>query len=125
MFYGLYYAYITFGTNLLTQSPVPVPVFPLFQCFEEKEYQMESKWNETNWRSYFWKESYRKNLECTSGKKRESHEAGGRALPPGAPYTLMGPSWLPSRTSFTYIFAYPLKTSGNRIDLEFPRRKPL
>ena len=39
--------YIIFGTNLLTQSPVPVPVFPLFQCFEEKEYQTEFKRNET------------------------------------------------------------------------------
>ena len=39
--------YIIFGTNLLTQSPVPVFVFPLFQCFAEKEYQTESKWNET------------------------------------------------------------------------------
>ena len=39
--------YIIFGTNLLTQSPVQVPVFPLFQCFEEKEYQTESKRNET------------------------------------------------------------------------------
>ena len=39
--------YIIFGTNLLTQSLVPVPVFPLFQCFKEKEYQTESKWNET------------------------------------------------------------------------------
>ena len=39
--------YFIFGTNLLTQSPVPVPVFPLFKCFEEKEYQTESKRNET------------------------------------------------------------------------------
>ena len=38
---------IIFGANLLTQSPVPVPVFPLLQCFEEKEYQTESKRNET------------------------------------------------------------------------------
>ena len=48
MFMGfIMHFYITFGTNLLTQSPVPVPVFPLFQCFEEKEYQTESKRNET------------------------------------------------------------------------------
>ena len=48
MFMGfILHFYIIFGTNLLTQSPVPVPVFPLFQCFEEKEYQMESKQNET------------------------------------------------------------------------------
>ena len=41
--------YIIFGTNLLTQSPVPVPVpvFSLFQCFTKKGYQMESKRNET------------------------------------------------------------------------------
>ena len=39
--------YIIFGSNLLTQSPVPVSVFSLFQCFVEKEYQTESKQNET------------------------------------------------------------------------------
>ena len=48
MFMGfIMHFYIIFGTNLLTQSPVPVSVFPLFQCFEEKEYQTESKRNET------------------------------------------------------------------------------
>ena len=48
MFMGLIkHFYIIFGTNLLTQSPVPVSVFPLFQCFIEKEYQTESKRNET------------------------------------------------------------------------------
>ena len=87
--------YIIFGTNLLTQSPVPVPVFPLFQCFEEKEYQTESKRNETFWRSYFWKESNPGDLESTSGKKRGRHEAGGAPTPLGAPSTLVGPSWLP------------------------------
>ena len=40
--------YIIFGTNLLTQGPVQIAVFfCLFQCFEEKEYQTESKRNET------------------------------------------------------------------------------
>ena len=48
MFMGfLKHFYIIFGTNLLTLSPVPVSVFPLFQCFKEKEYQTESKRNET------------------------------------------------------------------------------
>ena len=48
MFMGfIIHFYIIFETNLLTQSPVPVSVFPLFQCFAEKEYQMESKRNET------------------------------------------------------------------------------
>ena len=39
--------YIIFGTNLLTGGPVQIAVFCLFQCFAEKEYQMESKRNET------------------------------------------------------------------------------
>ena len=39
--------YIIFGTNLLTGGPAHIAVFCLFQYFEEKEYQMESKRNET------------------------------------------------------------------------------
>ena len=39
--------YIIFGTNLLTGGPAQIAIFCLFQCFEEKEYQTESKWNET------------------------------------------------------------------------------
>ena len=40
--------YIIFGTNLLAEGPVQIAVFfCLFQCFAEKEYQMESKRNET------------------------------------------------------------------------------
>ena len=38
--------YIIFGTNLLTEGLVQI-VFCLFQCFAEKEYQTESKRNET------------------------------------------------------------------------------
>ena len=40
--------YIIFGTNLLTGGPSRIAVFfCLFQYFEEKEYQTESKRNET------------------------------------------------------------------------------
>ena len=39
--------YITFGTNLLTGGPTQIAVFCLLQCFAEKEYQTESKQNET------------------------------------------------------------------------------
>ena len=37
--------YIIFGTNLLTEGPVQIVVFCLFQCFEETEYQTGSKRN--------------------------------------------------------------------------------
>ena len=40
--------YIIFGTNLLTRVPTQIAAFfCLFQCFIEKEYQTESKRNET------------------------------------------------------------------------------
>ena len=42
------YIYIIFGTNLLTRGPPHIAVFfCLFQYFEEKEYQTESKRKET------------------------------------------------------------------------------
>ena len=48
MFNGLYYALLYyFGTNILTKGLVQIVVFCLFQCFAEKEYQTESKLNET------------------------------------------------------------------------------
>ena len=39
--------YIIFGTNLLTGGPGQIVVFCLFHSFAEKEYQTESKRNET------------------------------------------------------------------------------
>ena len=45
--------YIIFGTNLLTKGPVQIAVFLPFQCFAEKEYQTESKRNETFGRVIF------------------------------------------------------------------------
>ena len=48
MFMGFsLHIYIIFGTNLLTGGPAQIVVSCLFQCFEEKEYQTESKRNET------------------------------------------------------------------------------
>ena len=49
MFMGfILHTYIIFGTNLLTGGPTCIAVFfCLFQYFEEKESQTESKRNET------------------------------------------------------------------------------
>ena len=90
MFMGfIIHFYITFGTNLLTGGPAQIVVFLPISVFRRKGISNGSKRNETFWRSYFWKESNLIDLECTSGKKQGSHEAGG------APSTLVGPSWLP------------------------------
>ena len=67
--------YIIFGTNLLTEGPVPVSVFFLFQCFAEKEYQTE--WNLRD--DLSWNKHNPEDLELKSGTPRGGHEAGGRA----------------------------------------------
>ena len=49
MFMGfIIHFYIIFGTNLLTQSQVPVSIFTLFLSIAEKENQTESNWPETS-----------------------------------------------------------------------------
>ena len=48
MFMGfIIHFYIIFGTNLLTGGPAQIAIFCLFECFAEKEYQTESKRDET------------------------------------------------------------------------------
>ena len=83
--------YIIFGTNLLTGGPAQIDVFFLFQCFEEKEYQTESKRNETfgsdlsgtNTIQETWSGCQERNKEAT---RQEGAPRGGRRTP-----TLVGP----------------------------------
>ena len=57
--------YIIFGTNLLTQSPVPVSVFLLVSVFRRKGISngVQTEWNLRG--SYFWNGSNPEDLECT------------------------------------------------------------
>ena len=88
--------YIIFGTNLLIKGLVQIAVFfCLFQYFEEKEYQMESKRNEPFGSVIFG----RNVIQRTWSGRQATNEADARVpgAPPGggrAP-TLVGPSWLP------------------------------
>ena len=116
MFMGfIIHFYIIFGTNLLTQSPVPVPVFSLVSVFRRKgiSNRVQTEWNLRE--SYFWKESNPRDLECTSGDQRGEHEEGG------APSTLMGPSLLHRPTSSSYIYWHTLKTSRSTTKPYFNR----
>ena len=74
--------YIIFGTNLLTQGPVQIVVFCLFQCFAEKEYQTESKWNETFGSVIFGTNVIHRNW---SGRQETNEVSTGQGahLPPG------------------------------------------
>ena len=67
--------YIIFGTNLLTGGPVPVSVFCLFLSFAEKEYQTESKRNETFGSVIFGTNV----IQRTWSGRQGSHKVGGRA----------------------------------------------
>ena len=59
--------YIIFGTGLLTRGLVPVSVFHLFQCFEEKEYQTDSKRNETFGKVIFGKKAIQETWSARQG----------------------------------------------------------
>ena len=83
----------------------------LFQCFEEKEYQTESKQNEINWRSYFWNESHQIDLDTTPGDRGGAHKGGGRAPLGRAPLPRGAPVAPPTYFLHPYISSYP-KTSG-------------
>ena len=108
--------YIIFGTNLLTQGPVQIAVFCLFQCFTEKEYQTESKRNETFGRVIFGTNV----IQGTwSGRQERSEEATRQG---GAPPTLVGPSQLHRPTSSSYIYPYTPKTSRSTTKPYFHRR---
>ena len=103
--------YTIFGTNLLTGGPTRIAIFCLFQCFEEKEYQAESKRDET-----FGSDLSRTNAnqETWSGHQ-EADEAATRV--PGVPCkggrtpTLVGPSSVHRPTSSSYIYSRTLKAS--------------
>ena len=105
--------YIIFGTNLLTGGTTQNCCFCLFQCFAEKEYQTESKRNETFGNVIFGTNV----IQRTSGGRQAINEEatwqGGVPAPLGAPSTLVGPSLLHRRTSSSYIYIHvPPKHPG-------------
>ena len=63
----------------------------LFQCFEEKEYQTESKRNETFGRVIFGTEAIQETWSRRQGSFEEVTRQGGAPYPLGAP----PPSWAP------------------------------
>ena len=76
----------------------------LFQCFEEKEYQTESKRNETFGRVIFETEAIQETWSRRQGSFEVATRQGGVPAPLGAPPTLVAPL-----TDFfrLYISIYP------------------
>ena len=79
--------------------------FCLFQCFAEKEYQTESKRNETFGRVIFGTNV----IQGTWSGRQVTEEAATRVS--GAPPTLVGPSSVHRPTSSSYIYPCSPRTS--------------
>ena len=83
--------YIIFGTNLLTGGPAQNCCFCLFQSFAEKEYQTESKRNETFGNVIFGTNVIQRTWSGRQAINEEAMRQGAR-LPPWA---CPPPSWAP------------------------------
>ena len=102
----IFHFYIIFGTNLLTGGPSQIAVFCLFQCFAEKEYQTESKRNETFGNVIFGTNVIQRTWSGRQAINKASTRQGARLPPLGAP----SPSWAPRCTTdlllppiYTYV----------------------
>ena len=97
--------------------------FFLFQCFEGKGYQMESKRNGTFGNVIFGTNMIQRTWSLRKAINEESTRQGARPPPPGVPCTLVGPSLLHRRTSSSYIYPYTLETSDTE-PKPFPPPQP-
>ena len=77
--------YIIFGTNLLTGGPAHIAVFCLFHCFIEKDYQMDSKRNETFGNVIFGTNVIQRTWSGRQAINEEATRQGARPSPSWAP----------------------------------------
>src|SRR3954462_15335714 len=103
----IFHFYIIFGTNLLTGGPAQnCCFFCLFQCFEETEYQTESKRNETFGNVIFSPNVIQETWTLLQEVTEAVTRVGG--APPRARPLPRGPPVAPSTYFFLlYIPTYP------------------
>ena len=125
MFMGfILHFYIIFGTNLLTQSPVPVPVFSLVSVFRRKgiSNRVETEWNLLEKLFLEGKQPGRLGVHV----KKATRKARGRGArpPPGRALHPRGPLVAPLTYFFRlYISIYP-KNFGEHHETLFPAPQP-
>ena len=127
MLMGLFlHFYIIFGTNLLTGGPAQIAVFfCLFQCFTEKEYQTESKQNETFGSVIFGTNVIQRTWSGRQAINEAATRQGARLPPLGTPSTLVAPSLLHRPTSSSHIYPRTPKTSRSTTKPYFHHRNLL
>ena len=113
--------YIIFGTNLLTQSPVPVPVFFLVSVFRRKNIKQRRNGMKPSGEVIFGRKATRE----TWSPRQESNEEGtrqGARPPPWAPRSstdlLIPPIYI-----YIYISIYPENIQEHHETL-FPPPQP-
>ena len=113
----IFHFYITFGTNLLTRGPAQnCCFFCLFQCFEETEYQTESKRNKIFGNVIFSPNVIQETWPLRQGIREAVTRVGG--APPRACPLPRGPLDSPLTYSFLlYIPTYPQQTRGGAKNL--------
>ena len=100
--------YIIFGTNLLTQSPVPVSVFLLVSVFRRKGISngVQTEWNLRE--SYFWNDIFTRDLSTKAEEIRVPRRVQRSSPPPGRAPHSRGPHVAPPTYFFLlYIPIYP------------------
>src|SRR3954464_3663786 len=108
----IFHFYIIFGTNLLTGGLAQnCCFFCQFQCFEETEYQTESKQNNPFWNVIFFPNMTQETWTLRQG----SFEVGGAPYTPRRAPTLVGPPRLHRRTSSSNIYPRTPKRSEQEL----------
>ena len=106
----IFHFYIIFGTNLLTGGPAQNCCFCLFQCFEETEYQTESKWNETFGNVIFSPNVIQETWTLLQEVIEAVTRVGARPPPGRAPLPRGPPVAPPTYFFLLYIPTYPQTT---------------
>ena len=122
--------YIIFGTNLLTQSPVPVPVFSLVSVFRRKGISngVETEWNLLEKLFLEGKQPGRLGVHVKKATRKKrgrgARLGGGVGVPPpswappvSSDVGSKSIRWFPSKNNFSSWFHSVLTPS----DIPFPR----
>ena len=116
--------YIIFGTNLLTEGPLPLSFFMPILVFCRKGIPngIQTEWNLRD--DLSWNESNPEDLELKSRTLRGGHEAGGRAQGGRRTPHPHGPHGAPPTYFFRlYILLYPKNIRGSH-ETTFPSPQP-
>ena len=127
------YTYVSPNDQIWSQNPNSttatfciheIPSWGLFQVAKKSNIKRSPNGMKP-WERDFLNEQDQGDLDPTSRHKRGGHEVGGAPTPPGAPSTLVGPSWLHRPTSSSYIYLRTPKPSRSITKTYFHRRNLL